>query len=189
MTQLPLWLAIVLPFAGFAVGLGTEILRHRLQAKREYENRIALQEEARQNRIAIREEERQDRRDEFELAVLKDAYSALTRLARAAWRFHLADRQVAQNTGLKYASGPIGTISGPDLDEEFRVSNAELGTQIELMLNEELRVVVSSARDALMRPSEMYHSEIEDADRAMDAAMSEVGRAHRQLGIRIRELY
>lgn len=189
MTQLPLWLAIVLPFAGFAVGLGTEILRHRLQAQREHNNRVALHEEARQNRIAIREEERQDRRDEFELAVLKDAYSSLTRLARAAWRFHLADRKVAQSTGSKYAASQIGAISGPELDEELRVSNAELGIQIELMLDDELRAVVSSARGALMRPSEMYHSEIEDADKAMDAALSGVERAHRQLGTRIRELY
>ena len=189
MTQLPLWLAIALPFFGFAVGLGTELLRHRLQAKREHENRIALREEAQQNRIALREEARQDRRDEFELAVLKETYSALTRFARAAVRFHLADRKASLTIGTKYASQQIAEFSGPELDEEFRVANAELGTQIELMLNEELRVVVASARDALMRPSEMFHSEIEDADRAMNAATSRVGKAHRQLGKRIRELY
>lgn len=175
MTPLPLWLTILLPLTGYVAAARTEFLRNRWQANREIQHRIALRKEA-----------RQDRREEFELAVLKDTYSALARLARAAARFHFADRKVAMESNVKYATQQI---DDSELDEELRVSNVELGTQIQLMLNQELRSVVTSAREALNRPSSMYHGEIEDADRAMDAAVVKVDNAQTQLGIRIRELY
>lgn len=178
MTQLPLWLAILLPLTGYGVAVGTEFLRNHWQTNREA-----------QHRIALREEVRQDRRDEFELAVLKDAYSALSRLARAAARFHLADLEFAKTNNVKYASQPIETLTGPELDEEFRVSAVDLGTQIQLLLDEELRSVVTSARDALMRPSLMHGSDIEDAERSMDLAITGVDHAQRRLGSKIRELY
>lgn len=178
MTQVPLWLTVLLPLSGYVAAVGTEFLRNRWQATREI-----------QQRTALREESRQLRREEFELAVLKDAYSALSRLARAAMKYHLADREVAKKLNVKYASHQIGAVTGPELEEEFRVSAGDLTTQIHLLLNDQLRDVVTSARDALLVPGSMYNSEIEDAERAMDLAAFAVDHAQTQLGRRIRDLY
>lgn len=178
MTQVPLWLTILLPLTGYVAAVGTEFLRNRWQATREIQHRVAQREDA-----------RQDRREEFELAVLKDTYSALARLARAAMRYHLADREVAKKLNVKYASRQIGDVTGPELEEEFRVSTGDLKTQIQLLLNDEIRHVVTSAGEALLAPSSMHDSDVEDAQRAMNLAVLEVNQAQSQLGRRIRELY
>lgn len=178
MTQVPLWLTILLPLTGYVAAVGTEFLRNRWQAAREV-----------QHRLALREESRQIRREEFELAVLKDTYSALARLARAAMRYHLADREVARRLNVKYASRQIGAETGPELEEDFRVSTGDVSTQIQLLLNDELRDAVTSARDALLAPSSMYEAEIADAEQRMNLAVFAVNYAQDQLGRRIRDLY
>lgn len=178
MTDVPLWVTVLLPLVGYMAAVGTEVLRNHLQASREINQRIVQRNEA-----------RQDRRDEFELAVLNDTYAALSRQARAAMRFHLADLKVAKSLGVKYAADPITEYAGPDLDEELRLASVALRTHIQLLLDDEIRRRVTSALDALVRPSAMHNSEIEDAEQAMSEAVLNVERAQELCGQRIRELY
>lgn len=178
MTTVPLWVTILLPFAGYLAAVLTEFLRNSWQEKREVRQRAAL-----------RRESREDRKEEFELQVLKDVYSALDRLARAAMRFHLADLSVAKTTGVKYASHQIGQISGPELDEEFRLATRDLSGQLQLLLKDDLREGVSAAHSALIRPSSMHDSEVADAEAAMTRAVLKTGEAQQALGARIRDIY
>lgn len=177
MNDFPLWATIALPLIGYVVALGTELLRNGLQSRREH----AL-------RTRNRQEIMQDRKEQFELEVLKNAYAALNRLARAAMRFHLIDMSVAKEVG-SYASRRIDQRTDPGLDEEFRQASVQLSSEIELVLDDDLRVRLEETRDALNTPSEMYHSSAEDADRVMMQAVEDTYETQRLIGIRIRELY
>lgn len=177
MNVAPLWVALALPLIGYAVALGSEILRNSLQFRREG----AL-------RTRDRQENMQDRRDQFELEVLKNAYASLNRLARAAMRFHLIDMSVAKEVG-SYASRRVDELTGPELDEEFRQASVQLSSEIELVLDDDLRSRLGEARDALNAPSTMFHSNAVDADRKMNQALISTDETHRMIGIRIRELY
>lgn len=177
MNDFPLWATITLPLIGYVVALGTELLRNGLQSRREH----AL-------RTRSRQEVLQDRKEQFELEVLKNAYAALNRLARAAMRFHLIDMSVAKEIG-SYASRRIDELTGPELDEEFRHASVQLSSEIALILDDVLRARLEETRDALNKPSKLYHSSAEEADRMMMQAVEATYETQRVIGIRIRELY
>ncbi|GAB3552163.1 hypothetical protein GCM10027404_22340 [Arthrobacter tumbae] len=177
MNTTPLWVAITLPLLGFAVAIRSEILRSYLQSRREAAARVH-----------DRQERLKGRRDEFELAVLKNAYASLNRLARAAMRFHLIDLQVAEVVG-SYASRQTGDQTGPELEEEFLKAKVQLATELELVLDDNLRAQLEATRDALLTPSAMYNSEAAEAQKAMNRALAMTDETQRSLGARIRELY
>ncbi|MCQ1994259.1 hypothetical protein [Arthrobacter sp. zg-Y1171] len=177
MNDVPLWVTVALPLIGYAAALASELLRNGLQSRRD----DAI-------RIRDRRENMQDRRDQFELEVLRNAYSSLNRLARAAMRFHLVDMSVAKEVG-SYASRRIEDLTGAELDEEFRQAAVQLSSEIELVFDDNLRQRLKETRDALRTPSVMFHSNAVDADRAMNKAVTATSETQEALGVRIRELY
>jgi hypothetical protein len=171
-----LWTAVWLMVALVLGWLGstfTEGRRHRRRAKR-----------ARQDRLEQRREAHSERRRQFELTTLSDSYGALSRLARAAARVHLLDLTVAR---------PRGTYGGHQvdddgLDEEHRLATLEVSRLAGLILDDELRQMVTAAHDAVVRVP-LGQKTVAQGEAQFNHAFEKVDVAQCVCAERIRELY
>ena len=171
-----LWTAVWLVVALVLGWLGstfTEGRRHRRRAKR-----------AREERLEQRREAHSEHRRQFELTTLSDSYGALSRLARAAARVHLLELTIAR-TSSTYGGHHI---DDDELDEEHRLATLEVSRLAGLILDDELRQLVTAAHDAVLSVP-MGQKTVAQGEAQFNHAFEKVDVAQCACAERIRELY
>lgn len=166
------WLVVALAL-GWLGSSFTEGHRHRRRANR-----------ARLERLERRREAHSRHRRQFELTTLSDSYGALSRLARAAARAHLLELTVAR-TSSTYGGHHV---DDDELNEEHRLATLEMSRLAGLILDDELRQLVTAAHDAVVRIP-MGQKTVAQGEALFNHAFEKVDVAQCACAERIRELY
>ncbi len=176
------WFNVVLPVLTLMLGYAGTLLT---ESRRDARQRIRDAEA----RIASRAQATVDRREQFELASLKDAYASLTRLARVTMRFHMVDLEVARSTNSPYGSHRTDDIPGVrEIEDEALLANQECDALIQLILDDGIRKIADDAQTRLNSIALGQKTESE-AEFAVRQAMAATRTAQLTVASRIRDLY
>lgn len=172
------WWQALLPVVTLALGwLGSELSDARRDVRSDARARAE-----RQHAAADRAKER---REVFERENLHALYAALSRLGRATTVHHLADIDAAKTSGRQYAGSVLPDNS---IGEEVRLANVEAGRHALLVLGDDLRARVESARDA-MNSLGWSPCTLDEADAMFQRHTTELMKAQQAIASRLRQLY